>query len=199
MNSLIFFFVFLGTALSALAQGTFLYDQQSSTDETPLPYGTGGSLQGSSPGAGQSFTPGLPAIDFVKFMLVDVNPTDGFGTTIYVNLRSSSIAGPIVSTTQPVTTPDGFHGPQTFLFPAGVQLTPTTQYFLEVVPQSGGPMNIFGTSYNYSGGEAFANGIARPGTDLWFREGTVVPEPTSGALVVLAGLAAGVRRRAIRS
>ena len=177
-------------AFSAYGQGTtFLYDQQSSTDETPLPYGTGGSLQGSSPGAGQSFTPGLSGVGFVKFMLIDGNPSDGLGTTIYVSLRSASISGPILGSTAPVATPDGFHGAATFFFPTEVQTTPGTAYYFEVVPQSGGPMNIFGTSYNYPGGIAYANGNPHPGTVLWFREGLVVPEPSSVALLLLGGAA----------
>ena len=190
----------LFAAFCAAGQGTTLfYDQQSSTDETPLPYGTGGSLQGSSPGAGQSFTPGLAGVDFVKFMLIDGNPTDGLGTTISVNLRSGSISGPVLGSTAPVTTPDGFHGAATFLFPAEVPVSPGTQYYFEVVPQSGGSMNIFGTSYSYSGGVSYANGHPRPGSVLWFCEGIIVPEPSSAAfLLVAAGTLWLLRRRRLQ-
>jgi hypothetical protein len=74
----------------AAAQGTFIYDQQSSTDESAWPYGAGGNLQNSTP-TGQSFTPSLSAVGFVRLNLNDPNPINGLGATIYLNLRTGSI------------------------------------------------------------------------------------------------------------
>ncbi len=50
--------------------------------------------------------------------------------------------------------------------------------------------NSYGTfvaAYNYSGGTAFVDGLAVPTKDFWFREGIVVPEPCSPALLLLGG------------
>ena len=43
-----------------------------------------------------------------------------------------------------------------------------------------------GDYYNYTGGTAFSQGVPSPdGTDLWFREGSVVPEPSTLPLAVI--------------
>jgi hypothetical protein len=57
----------------APAQGTFIYDQQSSTVETPLLFG-GIAMQTFAPPWGRSFTPGLSGIDFIRLTLADVSP-----------------------------------------------------------------------------------------------------------------------------
>ncbi len=67
------------------AQGTFLYDQQSSTNETPTSGGAQPVIQQSTP-IGQSFTPAFSAVGFVRLKLYDVNPNNGLGATLYVNL-----------------------------------------------------------------------------------------------------------------
>jgi hypothetical protein len=186
-------------SLSANSQGTttFLYDQQSASDET-LPTSGASSLWDTA--SGQSFTPGLPFVDFVKLMFKDANPNDGFGVTVNVTLRSGSINGTIIGTTAAGTIPNAFAGPATFLFPAEVPVTPGVIYYINVVPQSGGPFSIFGSAfYNYPGGTAFVGTHPDPTADLWFREGIIVPEPSSAALLLLAGAAFACLRRKNRT
>src|SRR5882762_10044199 len=123
----------------AAAQGTFVFDQQSSDESNG---GSGGTTIQDFQPLGQSFTPSLNGIAFVRLNLFDVNGNNGQGATIYVNLRSDSITGSIVSSTAPVALPDNFGLPLNtgyvmFFFPAEVPLLPGTKYFLQPIVQSG--------------------------------------------------------------
>jgi hypothetical protein len=172
-------------AFAAFGQGTFVFDQQSNTDETPPRYGSGVPIQTFAP-YGQSVTPSLQAVGFIQLKLNDGSPGDGRGATLYVNLRTDSIADPILGTTTPVTMLDLFTGTASFFFLNDVQVTPGLTYFFEPVVQSGGNWNIDAWEYNYEGGMVFYNGgLPASGSDVWFREGLFVPEPASALLVVV--------------
>jgi hypothetical protein len=165
------------SALSVAGQGTFIYDQQSSMDETPFP-GTGGQMNQLQPPWGQSFAPAMALIDFIRLKFADAVPGGALGATVYVNLHSGSIVGPILAVTAPVVMRAGFAGVTNFFFPSSVSLTPGTTYYFEPVQSNGGPWNIDGRQYIYAGGAFIENGVAMLSLDLWFREGIyVVPEP----------------------
>lgn len=168
----------------ALGQGLFVYDQQSSTDETPFP-GSGPVIQQFS-SYGQSFIPSLPSIDFFKLKLSDNDPSNGLGATIYLNLRSGSIAGPILGTTTPAILADGFSGVVSFFFAGTVTLAPGNGYYCEPIVQSGDLWNIDAGEYGYPNGSVFADGLPATGSDIWFREGVIVPEPASVSLLSVA-------------
>ncbi len=179
--------ILLSLPLLANAQGTFVFDQQSSDESN------GGSslniIQNAQP-TGQSFTPSLNGIGFVRLNLFDETRNNGQGAVIYVNLRSDSITGTIVSSTAPVALPDNFGFPLntgfvTFLFSSEVPLQPGTTYFLQPVVQSGDLWGVFGGSFGYPGGDLYAGGIAGT-SDYWFREGVIVPEPSTVTIVFLA-------------
>jgi hypothetical protein len=93
----------------------------------------------------------------------------------------------------------GFGGPVNFFFGAPASVTPGTTYYFQPYFISGdGGWGIAQWSFQYPGGTAFYNGVASPGSDLWFREGIVaVPEPSSIALTLLGGgcLAVHLRRK----
>jgi hypothetical protein len=170
--------------LVATAQGTFVFDQQSSDESNP---GSGFNIIQNSQPVGQSFTPALDAIGFVRFNLFDQVRSNGTGAVVYVNLRSGSITGPIIDSTAPVTLPDNF-GPDgfvNFLFASNVPLQSGVKYYLQPVVQSGDPWGIIGGTFNYPGGDLYANGTAFS-SDLWFREGTIVPEPSAPLLLFFA-------------
>lgn len=155
-------------------------------------------MQSILPPWGQSFTPGLGSIGFVRLKLLDGNLNDGLGATVYLNLRSGSIAGPIVGVSAPVSMPAFFRGVAEFDFPQAIPVSPGLTYFYEPVVASGGTWNIVGgTLFPYSGGTAYESGVP-VAFDDWFREGILVPEPSTGALGLL-GLAMLLRTRTQRS
>jgi hypothetical protein len=174
-------------SLCAHGQGTltFVYDQQSANETTPG--GAAGPISSNQP-IGQSFTPSFSSIDFVRFALGDTTLND-LGATLRVNLRLDSITGNVLASTDPVFMPDNSFGYINFLFPSSVLVNPGTVYYLQPEIVSGDEWAIVGyNTYNYTGGMAFYQGVARPTQDLWFREGTIVPvpEPSSIALLIIA-------------
>jgi hypothetical protein len=181
--------------LPASAQGTFVYDQQSAIESTGG--GIAVTIQTHQP-IGQSFTPGLSSIGFVRLFLID-NTFNSLGATVYVNLRSDSITGPILASTDPVFMPDGFGGYPNFFFALPVAITPGQTYYFQPIVQSGDSWSLVAyNSYYYPGGMGFNAGIAIPNSDLWFREGIIVPEPSSAVLLLIA-VAVFLRRRRTKS
>jgi hypothetical protein len=77
-----------------------------------------------------------------------------------------------------------------FGFPATIGMNPGSTYFFEVV--SAGGKDIFGafsfTHGGYESGTRILGGNVAPEADLWFRTGYLIPEPSSGALLLLGGL-----------
>ena len=187
----------LVTSLRAYSQGTFVFDQQSTTNETPYANGAGTTIQIIPAPYGQSFTPSLSAIDFVRLNLNDPNPTNGIGATLFLNLRTGSINGSIAASTAVVILSDGFSGVADFIFSNSVPLTSGQVYYFQPVVQSGDQWNalVFSSDLSlYAGGTAFANGVASP-NDFWFREGVIVPEPSSIWVAVLGGFLLLYRRK----
>ena len=175
-------------------QGVLVLDQYSWLDETPFP-GTGSVMQNADP-LGQSFTPTLSSVDFVRFKFADADSLQANGATVHVDLLSGSITGTLLGSTAPVFMPDGFAGVATFLFPASQPLTPGTTYYFSVILHAGSDAwAIDSGGYNYPGGMSYWQGAA-VGGDLWFQEGIVVPEPSLVTLFLLggAGLAAARSR-----
>jgi hypothetical protein len=181
----------LSLTFGAVAQGTFIYDQQSANETA----GGGGAvaIQANEP-IGQSFAPALSSVGFIRLFLSD-NAFDSVGATVYVNLRTNSITGPILSSTDPVFMPDRFSGYTNFIFVTPVAVVPGVTYFFQPVVQSGDSWSVVAyNSYNYQGGNAFEQGLSLPSIDLWFREGIVVPEPSSLSLLIGSGVLFYVRR-----
>jgi hypothetical protein len=174
------------SAFSARAQGTFTYDQQSATNDGPVPFTAGDVIQNGSPGVGQSFTPSLSGVDFIRLLLLDGNPSNGVGATLYINLRTNSITGPILAATASVALPDSFDGVVNFFFTNTVPLSSATPYYFEPVVRFGDQWKAMGGEYNYPGGVSFWLGRPNTAADFWFREG-LVPEPSSALLLLLGG------------
>ena len=170
----------------ACGQGTFLYDQQSSDESR---YGEAAAGIQVNQLIGQSFTPSLTAVGFIRLQLYDLNPGNGMGATLYINLRTTSISGPIFDSSALVFLPDAAPGLPSFVdffFTTPVSVTQNTTYYFQPVVQSGDVILIgrFIQGSDYAGGTDYLKGL--PGTDdLWFREGIIVPEPSSLALLLL--------------
>lgn len=121
---------------------------------------------------------------------------DDVGTTMAVNLRSGSVTGPILGSTDPVALSDRYAGPVDFVFSAPVTVTPGVSYYLQPVIQAGEDFGVSADSkFRYPNGTSIFNSVANPDFDLWFREGIIIPEPSSAWLVLMgAGALAWVHR-----
>jgi len=182
--------------VSAVAQGTFLFDQQSSIEGHYLE-GATGNMQAAQP-FGQSFTPDFSSIGFIRLVIFDGTGGAAGSGTLSINLRAGSITGPILGTTDPVVLPPAFSGLVNFYFSAPISLTPHETYAFQPVVLAGSRWGTFMDQYNYPGGSAFSVGSPLPTYDLWFREGIVVPEPSASALAFLAGAALTASRYTCR-
>ena len=181
--------ILLLSACACLGQGTFIFDQQSSTDETAPGVNLAGARMPAYPdsGTGQTFIPSLSSVSFVRLLLSDADTSDSIGAVVYLNLRSG-LDGPVLGTSSSITMLNRFNGAQTFYFPAPVTVTPGSTYYFEAVEQTGGPWSAVAGQYAYAGGTAFLNGSPLGNQNFWFREGIIVPEPSSlGFLVMGAG------------
>jgi len=180
--------------LQAAAQGTFVYDQQSS-DEAGAMIG-GGVYINQSAAPAQSFVPSLTGVGFIRLYINDNNPQDLLGTSLLVNLRSNSLDGPILATSAIVPIPNGSLAPVNFFFGGNTPVTPGQTYYFDVQRQGGvdsWTSNI--AFYNYASGTLYyGGGPDASGRDMWFRSGLYVPEPSTSVLL-LAGLAYALRYR----
>jgi hypothetical protein len=161
---------------------------QGTVDQQAAPPGLGEAnlvIQSYSP-IGQSFTPAMNSVEYVALEVGDGNRGNSLGATLYVNLCSGSISGPILESTTPVSLPDSSGGLTYFLFPTAVSLTPGTTYYFNVNVQSGDQWLVNGSVTGYTGGTEFLNGTAFPNNSLWFQEGPV-PEPSVGWLALMGG------------
>jgi hypothetical protein len=178
------------------AQGTMIFDQQSSDESNG---GVGLSVIQDSQPIGQSFTPSLDGVGFVRFHFFDFVRNNGIGAILYVNLRTDSITGPIIESTAPVALPDNFGSVNTgfvdFFFPGNIPLQPGVKYYFQPIVQSGDRWGMFGDSFGYPGGDLYSGGTAFS-SDFWFREGVIVPEPSLPALLMAgAGISLYLRSR----
>jgi len=181
----------------SFAQGTLVFDQESSNDENYI----GGAVAIQFYGTvGQSFTPSLSTVGFFRVKLGDITPNNSLGATLVINLRSNTINGPILGTTTPAVLGDGFNSSVDFFLPSAVSVVPNMMYFFQVVVQSGDNTKITMRSdllgdINYPGGDFYGGIFSSSGEDLWFREGIIVPEPSISALLLGGGLFAWLLRK----
>ena len=184
-------------ALTSEGQGTFVFDQQSSMDEGIPAFGSGPTIQQLLAPYGQSFTPTLTSMGFIRLNLNDHNPGNGLGATLQVNIIRDSISGAVISSSTPQVLADSAAGPVTFTFPTPVALTPGILYYFRPIVLSGDAWGVEVSEFNYPGGMSFFGGQPLPGGDYWFREGVIVPEPSSVVLILVGIAWVGVNRRTL--
>ncbi len=153
-------------ALSAVAFAQdYVVDQSCVGDRS-----TCNDLLGFAP-MGQEFIPEFDRVDVIE-LLVDEFDSQANIPTLGVHVRSDSITGPILGTTEPVVPPSGHDGPLRFEFAESVPLVPGHVYVMELVPlQWGNGWYLCRTHADYSQGISFIWGNPSPNMDLWFREG----------------------------
>lgn len=128
---------------------------------------------------GQEFVPDLGAVDIVQLRFEGQT----YDATLVINIRSSTITGPILGSSAPREFSAGFHGVATFDIER-VSLTPGERYVIEVVQLSG--RNWMGESFArpaYDRGRQILRGEPQENNDLWFREGVKAPLPPGSAFV----------------
>jgi hypothetical protein len=177
----------LTLAACCCAQGQgFVYDQQSATSDSGGNSVTA-TIQSNEP-IGQSFTPSLSSVGFIRLFLFDAVFPNPAGATVFVNLWSGSIDGTLIASADPVFIAPGFDSYENFFFSTSATVNPGTTYYFQLVVQSGDTTRTGIVSSGYTNGTAFFGGVASMTEDLWFREGVVVPEPSS-ILLSFLGLA----------
>ena len=124
-----------------------------------------------------------------KQRLSDADPGTGVGARLRVDLRSGWIDGPLPASSRTTSLTNGFRGTPDFVFSSPVAVDPWVTYYFCPTVESGDPWRIMAAGeLAYSGGMSCLGGQPLPGSDLWFREGIIVPKPAAGAVVAM-GLA----------
>jgi hypothetical protein len=183
-------------ACAALGQGTMFFDQQSSDQNNIGEFLA--DISSNQP-IGQSFTPSLSAVRFVQLYLSD-NILGGAGGILSVSLLSASVTGAVLSVSAPVSLPQNFKGIVNFYFPTDISVNPGTTYYFRPAVQSGDGFAVYTDNhFQYPGGTAIYHGTASTFEDLWFREGIIVPEPSTAALLLIGGSAVIYVRRKSKS
>ena len=162
--------------LKSQGQGTIMYDQQSS-DESYIAGGI--AIQPYQP-IGQSFTPTLSSIGFIRIYIGDNTAGNSLGATLHINLLTNSITGPVLATTDPMTVADGFNGVLDFYFSTPQSITPGATYLFRPIVDAGDIFIMAAYNYNYPGGTEFVSGSPSPNGDVWFREGSLSPSHLRG-------------------
>lgn len=173
--------------LATAARGQGLLIDQSNTP-SPASFGFrywALSYLGAAP-IGQEFVPSFDSLDFVDLMLYG-----GGGTstgTFAIRVHADSITAPILATSLPTLRNDGLERVTHFEFGSTVPLTAGNRYVIELSQLSvdSWEWGVAETGGGYDSGRMVWGGLPSvQGGDLWFREGTVVPEPTVGALLAV--------------
>jgi len=176
---------------------SYIYDQESATTPETVDYDN---LYISSQMLMQSFVPTLSSIDFVQLEITDYPDSSTSGAKLAVGIYSGSPSAPILlGASELVSLPDNFHndgiaysGIATFDFANAISLTPGETYYIVPAQVTGDDVwSVAVTDNTYPNGGLYGF----TGTDLWFREGETVPEPSEWALWTIGGLLiAGVLR-----
>lgn len=173
----------LALAPPARLDAAFVIDQSNVISNTAL----------TSARLGQSFTPGLAAIQQGTFTLFGTTAAD---TTYTISLFSGAgFGGTSLATTTTLLAANS--SLIQYDFGQAITLTPGSVYTLGISRVDGALFTLqVGTGNPYAGGTAYTSGSSFNGGDLVFSEGpNSVPEPASFVLVGLGLASAGLTHR----
>ncbi len=188
MKLTLYYSIFISGALFARGQSTIAWDQQATNF-------VDGFVNFTNQPMGQPFTPSQSSVD-VAALFIGTFP-GAFGN-VEVNIRSGSITGTIIGTSQSQAITDA--GIYDFLFSQPISLNPGTTYYLQPFAVDGD--GIGADLINAPGftGSAIIGGVSHNNFNYWFQEGNVVPEPPSAALFLSgASITYWLRRRSRRT
>lgn len=143
---------------------------------------------------GQEFVPELGTLNFVDLWFHQVHPSQP--GVFQVNIRDASLAGELLGSSEIVTIQLGSPEDVThFVFETPVTFTPGNTYVIELLWGGGdywgwtlgGGTSDDGISTPYPSGRMIRD-VPLELFDLKFREGVVVPEPSTGILLGLSGI-----------
>jgi hypothetical protein len=133
---------------------------------------------------GQTFRPSFAGLDAIELWTEDQwdDECSGAGARLQVNVRESTIDGPLVGSSFPVVLPDCFKGVTLFGFPSLITLTPDAVYAIEVIVTSDDNWGVVWQQEPdaYGRGKAVVMG-ATADADLWFQAGLRTSTPLTEA------------------
>ena len=135
---------------------------------------------------GQEFTPSLKGINFVELLVGDAEcqtfPPPHGNDPLQVSLRihRDTTGGAVIGQSVIASLAPCFDDVARFEFPSIVPLVPGHVYVIELV-YAGGRMALADSSTTdvYPGGTHISDGVRILDSDLWFREGLLLPLATS--------------------
>ena len=134
---------------------------------------------------GQEFTPSLRGVNFVELLMEDAEcltfPPPHGNSPLQVSLliHRDTIEGAVIGQSVIVSLAPCFDDVARFEFPSIVPLVPGRMYVIELIYE-GGRMALASSSTTdvYPGGTHISDGVRILDSDLWFREGLLLPLAT---------------------
>ena len=166
----------LGVAFHSVAQG--IVDQH--VDDYP----TSGLVAESSMAVGQEFFPTLPSVSFVEFNIWQSETASSIA-----RIRNDTIDGSLLGVSAPIL--GRTYGESRYNFASPIPLIPGNRYVIELdmtVPEGLDTVLLGPIPVPIGAGRMIVFGAASDGESWWFREGTIVPEPSAFALFLLTAI-----------
>jgi hypothetical protein len=186
------------TVVQAMGQ-TFIYDQESTAADN-VNFNTSLGTGIDDVDFGQSFIPTLSSVGFIRLGFYNVGVPGATDATISVNLWAGGIGtGTLLGTSTQLFLPVQSGAWANFFFSTPVAVNPGTTYYFQPVAVTGTNsvnMVILGSDH-YPNGSIMYSGTPISNEDVLFREGVVVPEPTSISLAFYAAAGLLLNRRKI--
>jgi hypothetical protein len=135
---------------------------------------------------GQEFKPRLQGVNFIELYMQDAEcmtsppPHGNSALQVRLLIHWNTINGPVIGRSVIASLAPCFDDIARFQFPFIVYLIPGRTYVMELIYKGGRPaLATSSTTDVYAGGMHISDGVRIPYSDLWFREGLLLPLATS--------------------